>query len=99
MSYFVYLIKSKKKINNKFFSYVGYTKNLSKRLDLHNKGKGAKYTKGKIWELIYYEIYSTKKEAMLNEYTLKKNYKLRNKIKNEFNKNFKIKNKSKNYEI
>ena len=83
MSYFVYLIKTKKKINNKFFSYVGYTNDLSKRLQLHNNGKGAKYTKGKKWELIYYEKYKSKNDAMINEYTLKKNYKLRNKIKNK----------------
>jgi putative endonuclease len=83
MSYFVYLIKTKKKINNKFFSYVGYTNDLSKRLQLHNNGKGAKYTKGKKWELIYYEKYESKNEAMINEYTLKKNYKLRKKIKNK----------------
>jgi len=84
MSYFVYLIKTKKRINNKFFSYVGYTNNLSKRLQQHNDGKGAKYTKGKKWKLIYYETYPNKNEAMVNEYTLKKNYKLRNKIKNDF---------------
>ncbi len=80
MPYFVYLIVSKVK-NNKKFSYVGYTKNLQKRLDLHNSGKGAKFTRGKKWKLVYYEKYDSKSNAMKNEYILKKNYKLRQKLK------------------
>ena len=79
MTYFVYLIISK--VKKKTISYVGYTNNLEKRLNLHNTGKGAKFTKGKIWSLVYYEKYKTKIEAMKNEYILKKNYKLRNKLK------------------
>ena len=79
MSYYVYLIVSRFKKNKKI-SYVGYTNNLQKRLNLHNTGKGAKFTRGKKWKLIYYEKYSTKSLAMKNEFTLKKNYKLRKKI-------------------
>ena len=79
MTYFVYLIVSSLK-NNKKFSYVGYTNNLEKRLKLHNSNKGAKFTRGKIWKLVYYEKYDSKSEAMSREYSLKKNYKLRNKI-------------------
>ena len=80
MTYFVYLIVSNLK-NNKKFSYVGYTNNLKKRLNLHNSGKGAKFTRGKKWKLVYYEKYDSKNEAMKNEYSLKKNYTLRNKLK------------------
>ena len=69
MSYFVYLITSKDK---KTISYVGYTNNLDKRIKLHNSNRGAKFTKGKKWKLIYYEKYKTKVQAMKNEYTLKK---------------------------
>lgn len=79
MSYYVYLIVSRFK-NNKKISYVGYTNNLQKRLNLHNTGKGAKFTRGKKWKLIYYVKYSTKSLAMKNEFILKKNYKLRKKI-------------------
>ena len=79
MSYYVYLIVSRFK-NNKKISYVGYTKNLQKRLNLHNTGKGAKFTRGKKWKLIYYEKYSTKSLAMKNEFILKKNYKLRKRL-------------------
>ena len=83
MSYFVYLITSKDK--KKTISYVGYTNNLDKRIKLHNSNKGAKFTKGKKWKLIYYEKYKTKVQAMKYEYTLKKNYYLRNKIKRIYN--------------
>ena len=79
MSYSVYLIVSNLK-NNKKISYVGYTNNLKKRLNLHNSGKGAKFTRGKKWKLVYYEKYDSKSIAMKNEFILKKNYKLRNKI-------------------
>ena len=82
MPYFVYLIVSKLK-NKKKISYVGYSKDLKKRLNLHNSGKGAKFTRGKKWNLVYYEEYSTKSDAMKNEYKLKKNYKLRKEIINK----------------
>ena len=39
------------------------------------------FTKGKRWKLAYYETFKSKKEAMKKEYLLKKNYKLRNKLK------------------
>lgn len=82
MSYFVYLIATNRK--NKIITYVGYTKNLLKRLSLHNLGKGAKFTKGSYWEIIYKKKYINKKLAMSEEYKLKKNYKLRRKIKLNF---------------
>ena len=79
MTFYVYLIVSK--VKNKTISYVGYTNNLNKRLTLHNSNKGAKFTKGKKWKLVYYEKYDTKSEAMKEEYNLKKNYYLRDKLK------------------
>ena len=79
MTFYVYLIVSRLK-NNKKISYVGYTNNLQKRLNLHNAGKGAKFTKGRKWKLVYYEKYVNKSLAMKNEFILKKNYKLRKKI-------------------
>ena len=86
MLHFVYLIVSKS--NNNLISYVGYTVNLKKRLKLHNISKGAKYTRGKKWILIYKKKYKTKSLAMKNEYKLKKNRKLRHSIKYNFiNKN------------
>ena len=79
MTFYVYLIVAK--INKKNISYVGYTNNLKKRLKLHNSSKGAKFTRGKKWKMIYFKNYKSKKIAMSEEYKLKKNYKLRKKIK------------------
>ena len=64
-------------------TYVGYTNNLNKRLELHNKNKGAKFTKGRKWRLIYKEKFQSKKEAISREYYIKNNRTFRNKIKNE----------------
>ena len=64
-------------------TYVGYTNNIKKRISLHNSGKGAKFTRGRKWQLIYKEKYNTKKEAISREYYIKNNRTLRNKIKNE----------------
>ena len=80
--FFVYLILNK---NNT--SYVGYTNNLKERLKKHNSSKGAKFTRGKKWILIYFKEYMSKSEAMKEEYKLKKNYILRKKIKKEFLRN------------
>ncbi len=77
--YFVYLLVTKNK--NRTISYVGYTKDINKRLKLHNKAKGAKFTRGRKWKLAYYKKYDSKILAMREEYKLKKNYKLRSKIK------------------
>ena len=83
MSFFVYLLITKQK--NKLISYVGYTSNLQKRLKLHNTSKGAKFTKGRKWKLAYLKRYKTKSLAIREEIKLKKNYKLRETIKKNFN--------------
>ena len=85
MAYYVYLILSK--TMNKNISYVGYTNNIEKRITLHNNSKGAKFTKGKRWKLIYLEKYYNKSNAMKEEYKLKKNYKLRKQIITKYLKN------------
>ena len=82
MVYYVYLILSKKL--NKYRSYVGYTNSIEKRLYLHNNSKGAKFTRGNNWKLIYFKKYNDKITAMKEEYKLKKNYKLRNTIKKQY---------------
>ena len=74
------MLKSKSKKN---LTYVGYTNNLKKRIDLHNSSKGAKFTRGRKWKLIYKEKYNSKREAISREYYIKNNRTLRNKIKNE----------------
>ena len=82
MRFYVYLIISKKL--DRYTSYVGYTKNVKKRLELHNKSKGAKFTRGQNWMLAYSKSYKNKSIAMREEYKLKKNIKLRIKIKKDF---------------
>jgi len=79
--YYVYMLKSK---SVKPITYVGYTNNLRKRITLHNSGKGAKFTRGRKWTLIYKEKFKSKNEAISREYYIKKNRALRNKIKNEY---------------
>ena len=81
MSYFVYLIGSRK--HQKTTTYVGYTNNLKKRIKLHNEGRGAKFTRGRKWKLIYYEKYKTKRKAMTREYYIKKNREVRSLLKNK----------------
>ena len=71
-----------KSLGIKSVTYVGYTKNLRNRLKLHNSGKGAKFTRGKKWQLIYKEKYQSKSKAISREYYIKNNRILRNKIKN-----------------
>ncbi len=83
--FYVYMLISKR--INTFISYVGYTKNLKKRVILHNESKGAKFTKGRKWILIYSKSYSSKIKAMKEEYLLKHDVKKRKNIKNKFIKN------------
>ncbi len=64
-------------------TYVGYTKNLTNRIRLHNTGKGAKFTRGRAWKLIYKEKVLSKSKAISREYYIKNNKALRKKIKKD----------------
>ena len=81
--YYVYLIVSNTS-KRKWISYVGYTNDLKKRLTLHNNSKGAKFTRGRKWYLAYSKKYDKKSIAMKEEYKLKKDFKMRSKLKNSF---------------
>ena len=78
MDYWVYMLKSTEK---KPVTYVGHTKDLKNRLKLHNAGKGAKFTRGREWAIIYKEKFKSKKMAISREYFIKNNKKIRKKIK------------------
>ena len=53
--------------------YTGYTNDIEKRTDAHNAGKGARYTRSRRpVELVYYEEYPTKEEAMSREWHIKR---------------------------
>ena len=85
MSYFVYILLTNS--NDKYTSYVGYTSNINKRIKDHNSSKGAKFTKGRKWKLIFKKKFNSKSEAMKAEIKIKKDLKFRQKIKNKFIKN------------
>jgi len=70
-----------KSLSKKPVTYVGYTKDLKKRIQLHNAGKGAKFTRGRTWKLIYKEVLKSKSKAISREYYIKNNKSLRKKIK------------------
>jgi putative endonuclease len=74
--------------SNRKVSYVGYTSNLKKRILLHNSSKGAKFTKGRKWILIYKRKYFDQSDALKNEYKLKKNSILRKKLKDTYIKKY-----------
>ena len=71
MIFYVYMLKS---VNIKIKkTYVGYTNNLNLRLKKHNTGKGAKFTRGRQWRLIYKEKLTTKNQAISREYYINNN--------------------------
>lgn len=75
MNHFFYLARC----NDKSL-YAGYTKNIQKREEAHNQGKGAKYTATRRpIKIIYWELFETQTKAMQREKQVKK----WNKIKKE----------------
>ena len=87
MVYYVYLIKTLDGYINK--SYVGYTNDLSQRINKHNNNLGAKSTKGYKWEIVFKKRFYSKSRALSFEYKLKKDKKERLRLINDFKKNSK----------
>lgn len=68
MSHSIYILECSDKTY-----YTGYTNNIEKRIETHNLGKWAKYTRGRLpIKLIYTESYATESEARKREYAIKK---------------------------
>lgn len=66
--YYVYILKCR---DNTL--YTGYTNNIKDRIQTHNSGKGAKYTRGRLpVELKYFEEFEDKGEALKREHEIKK---------------------------
>ena len=63
MFYFVYVLKSKK--DNK--RYIGFTDSLERRISEHNSGLVKSTKNRRPLELIYFEKFETKSEAMNRE--------------------------------
>ena len=72
MPSFVYILITRNK-SGRTRTYVGWTLDLDRRLAEHNGqgGKGAKFTRGQVWNLIYAEKHRTRRKAMAREYALK----------------------------
>ena len=52
--------------------YTGYTTDVEQRVDEHNAGKGAKYTRGRTpVEVVHIEAFDTRSAAMSREYEIK----------------------------
>ena len=86
--HFVYLIATK--YDKKYVTYVGYSTDVKKRLLLHNLSKGAKFTRGRRWFLVFTNNYDNRSIALKEEHKLKKNYFKRKKLLKDFLKNKKI---------
>ena len=79
-NFFVYVLGSE--VSTIFHTYVGWTNDLDRRLVKHNMGQGARFTKGRKWQLLYAERYKTKSEAMSREWYLKRDRKFRKQFSN-----------------
>ena len=77
MPSFVYVLAAKNP-SGRTITYVGWTRDLERRLAEHNgKAAGAKTTRGRVWVLVYAEKHRTRKGAMRREFVLKNDRKFR----------------------
>lgn len=68
MKYYVYLVRCRDDS-----LYCGYTTDVEKRIQTHNRGEGAKYTKSRLpVTLVYTEEFETKSEALRREHAIKR---------------------------
>lgn len=66
-NYFIYILEC-----DDGTLYTGYTTDLDHRLQMHNEGKGAKYTRSRLpVRRVYDEVFDTKRAAMQREYAIK----------------------------
>lgn len=67
-SYFTYIVRCRDGV-----LYTGYTNDIKERINKHNRGEGAKFTRGRIpVELVYWEEFPSREEAMRREWAIKK---------------------------
>lgn len=67
LKHFVYILKC---VDNTY--YTGYTTDIVKRCAVHNKGKGAKYTRCRLpVKVVYTEEFDSKSLALKREYAIK----------------------------
>ncbi|MGB2698456.1 MAG: GIY-YIG nuclease family protein [Candidatus Zixiibacteriota bacterium] len=68
LAFTVYILQSQK--DGRY--YIGHTQDLSNRLDQHNRGASKSTRNHRPWELVYYEKFDTKKDAIKRENQIKK---------------------------
>ena len=78
MDCFVYVLGTVAK--RRHLTYVGWTKDIARRLALHNAGKGARTTRGRVWVLLHSEWFPTRREAMSREWHLKRDRAMRKRL-------------------
>lgn len=78
MSCFVYVLGSIGP--GRLLTYVGWTNDLKRRVDQHNAGRGARFTKGRVWVLLHSEPCATRAEAMSREWHLKRDRQFRRQL-------------------
>ncbi|MDO8981141.1 MAG: GIY-YIG nuclease family protein [Afipia sp.] len=64
----------------RYISYVGWTNDVTQRLEKHNAGTGARSTRGRAWTLLHTEPFTTRNEAMSREWHLKRDRAFRKKL-------------------
>ena len=79
MPCFVYVLGSRRENDRR--TYVGWTTDITKRLQQHNTGRGAKSTRGRKWTLLYVERCDNRSEAMSREWHVKRDRKFRNTLR------------------
>jgi putative endonuclease len=78
MDCYVYVLGTIAK--HRHLTYVGWTNDITRRLALHNAGKGARSTRGRKWALLHSEWFPTRREAMSREWHLKRDRVFRKKL-------------------
>jgi putative endonuclease len=79
---FVYVIASRHR--GVVRTYVGWTTDLEQRLAQHNKGTGARSTRGRKWRLLYAERFDDRRKAMSREWHLKRDRRMRSQLRQVF---------------
>lgn len=75
--FFVYVIK-----NQKNTLYTGISRDIERRINLHNSGKGAKFTRGRgLWQLTYSEGPFEHGDALRREIEIKRDRTLKRRLK------------------